>query len=73
MGSFPFSDSVANTVKRALLIWMSILVFGNAVTLWSGVGTLIVTGGVLLYNRARDWDAQRRQRLVDQPPPKIAL
>jgi len=69
----PVTHSVANTVKRALLIWMSILVFGNAVTLWSGVGTLIVTGGVLLYNRARDWDAQRRQRLVDQPPPKIAL
>jgi drug/metabolite transporter (DMT)-like permease len=71
--AFFFAVSVANTVKRALLIWLSILLFGNPVTLWSGVGTLAVTGGVLLYNQARQWDVQRMQRLFDQHPPKIAL
>ena len=71
--AFFFAVSVANTVKRALLIWVSILLFGNPVTLWSGVGTLAVTGGVLFYNQARQWDVQRMQRLFDQHPPKIAL
>ncbi|OQR71186.1 solute carrier family 35 member E2-like [Tropilaelaps mercedesae] len=50
----PVTHSVANTVKRALMIWLSIFVFGNPVTLLSGAGTLIVFFGVLLYNHARD-------------------
>ena len=45
--------SVSNTVKRALMIWASVLVFGNPVTLLSGLGTMVVFGGVLLYNKAR--------------------
>ena len=43
--------SVVNVVKRAFLIWISVLLFGNPVTLLSGLGTTIVTAGVLLYNR----------------------
>ena len=46
--------SVANTVKRALLIWLSILIFHNPVTFLSGFGTLTVIFGVILYNEARD-------------------
>ncbi|CAG0914182.1 unnamed protein product [Notodromas monacha] len=49
----PVTHSVANTVKRALLIWLSILVFHNPVTFLSGLGTVIVFVGVVLYNRAR--------------------
>ena len=48
--------SVANTVKRAVLIWLSVLWFGNAVTFLSGLGTIIVTVGVFLYNQARRHD-----------------
>lgn len=46
--------SVANTVKRALLIWLSVLIFHNPVTFLSGFGTLTVIFGVIIYNEARD-------------------
>lgn len=50
-----FDDcSVANTVKRGLLIWLSVLIFHNPVTFLSGFGTLIVIFGVVLYNEARN-------------------
>ncbi len=50
-----FADfSVANTVKRALLIWLSILIFHNPITFLSGFGTLTVMFGVVLYNEARN-------------------
>ena len=52
--------SVANTVKRALLIWISVLVFHNPVTFFSGLGTLIVILGVILYNEAQDADKRTR-------------
>lgn len=45
-----------NTVKRAFLIWLSIIMFGNPVTLWSGFGTVIVIVGVTLYNKAQEYD-----------------
>ncbi|XP_072174975.1 solute carrier family 35 member E2A-like [Diadema setosum] len=57
----PVTHSVANTVKRALLIWLSILTFGNPVTLFSGIGTLIVVFGVLLYNKAREYEQLTRE------------
>lgn len=43
---------MANTVKRAILIWLSILVFNNPITLLSGFGMALVSVGVLLYNQA---------------------
>ena len=49
----PVSQSVANTLKRALLIWLSILYFGNAVTYLSALGTAVCIGGVFAYNHAR--------------------
>lgn len=45
---------MANTVKRALLIWLSVLIFHNPMTFLSGFGTLTVIFGVILYNEARD-------------------
>lgn len=50
-----------NTVKRAFLIWLSVFLFGNPVTLLSGLGTVIVTVGVLLYTKAKEHD----QRLLE--------
>ncbi|XP_042213908.1 solute carrier family 35 member E2A-like isoform X2 [Homarus americanus] len=58
----PVTYSVANTTKRACLIWLSVLLFGNPVTLWSGVGTAVVIVGVLLYSNAREIDARRREQ-----------
>lgn len=49
----PVSQSVANTLKRALLIMLSIWYFGNAVTAWNILGCGIVIGGVFVYNVAR--------------------
>ena len=49
----PVSQSVANTLKRALLIWLSILHFGNEVTWLSVFGTAACVGGVFAYNHAR--------------------
>lgn len=57
----PVTYSVANTVKRALLIWLSVIVFGNSVTFLSGLGTVIVTFGVLCYIKAKQTD---RAKLV---------
>jgi solute carrier family 35 protein E2 len=52
----PVTHSVANTVKRAFLIWLSVFLFGNPVTFLSGLGTVIVTVGVLLYTKAKEHD-----------------
>lgn len=49
----PVTHSVANTVKRALLIWISVIIFKNTITFYSGLGTMIVFMGVLMYNKAR--------------------
>ncbi|XP_064459477.1 solute carrier family 35 member E2A-like isoform X2 [Ornithodoros turicata] len=57
----PVTHSVANTVKRALMIWLSVLVFGNKVTFLSGLGTLTVIFGVFLYNHARNAAARSTQ------------
>merc|ERR1719187_2402384 len=60
----PVTHSVANSGKRAFLIWTSVLLFGNQVTFLSGLGTAIVILGVLLYNLAMGVDARSAQRLV---------
>ena len=56
--------SVCNTVKRAILIWLSVLVFGNPVTFLSGLGTCIVTAGVFVYNKAREYEQYKRDITV---------
>ncbi len=64
--SISFS-SVANTAKRALLIWLSVILFGNEVTPLSAAGTVVVIAGVILYNKAREFDVvaspQRRRKV----------
>ena len=54
--------SVANTGKRALLIWLSVLLFGNPVTFLSGLGTLVVIIGVLVYNKATEIDNRLKKK-----------
>ncbi|OCT72644.1 solute carrier family 35 member E2A [Xenopus laevis] len=56
----PVTFSVASTVKHALSIWLSIIVFGNKITSLSAVGTVLVIIGVMLYNKAR----QRQRKLI---------
>lgn len=53
----PVTQSVLNTLKRAMLIWLSVLWFGNAVTIWSALGTIICVFGVFGYNYARQVQA----------------
>ena len=60
--------SVCNTVKRALMIWLSVLWFGNEVTFLSGLGTIVVTVGVFLYNQARQYDEARKAPLYSDRP-----
>eukprot|EP00095_Tigriopus_kingsejongensis_P003128 maker-scaffold438_size171652-snap-gene-0.34 protein:Tk03128 transcript:maker-scaffold438_size171652-snap-gene-0.34-mRNA-1 annotation:"solute carrier family 35 member e2" len=59
----PVAHSVANTVKRALLIWLSVILFGNPVTFLSGLGTLIVILGVVAYNKAREIDQSKKWQI----------
>lgn len=47
------SQSVANTLKRALLVWASLLYFGNPVTNSGIAGMGMVVIGVFLYNHSR--------------------
>lgn len=49
----PVSQSVANTLKRALLVWASILYFHNPVTSSGIMGIVMVVSGVFLYNHVR--------------------
>lgn len=56
--------SVASTVKHALSVWLSVIVFGNHVTGLSAVGTILVTVGVLLYNKARQLQQEAMQSLA---------
>ncbi len=58
---------MANTAKRALLIWLSVILFGNAVTPLSALGTAIVILGVLLYNKAREMDGSSNVVRVKKP------
>ena len=46
----PVSMSVANTLKRTLMIFISILYFHNTVGVSNVGGILMVVGGVALYN-----------------------
>uniref|UniRef100_A0A667I578 Solute carrier family 35 member E2B n=1 Tax=Lynx canadensis TaxID=61383 RepID=A0A667I578_LYNCA len=60
----PVTFSVASTVKHALSIWLSIIVFGNRVTSLSAIGTVLVTAGVLLYNKAKQRQREAMQSLA---------
>ncbi|XP_076278372.1 solute carrier family 35 member E2A isoform X3 [Lasioglossum baleicum] len=59
----PVTHSVANTAKRASLIWVSVLLFNNPVTGLSALGTCLVIAGVLLYSRAQKYDGLNKGKL----------
>jgi solute carrier family 35 protein E2 len=69
----PVTHSVANTAKRAFLIWTSVLLFGNEVTFLSGLGTIVVILGVFLYNAAQEVDARSGPRIVQLGSKKLFL
>lgn len=56
--------SVASTVKHALSIWLSIIVFSNQITILSAAGTVLVFIGVFLYNKARHIQRQTLQTMA---------
>lgn len=60
----PVTFSVASTAKHALSIWLSIIIFGNKITSLSAVGTVLVTAGVLLYNKAKQYQREAMQSLA---------
>ncbi|RMB91630.1 hypothetical protein DUI87_31859 [Hirundo rustica rustica] len=66
----PVTFSVASTVKHALSIWLSIIVFGNKITSLSAVGTVLVTVGVLLYNKAKQHQQETLHSLAMAPQPQ---
>jgi len=49
----PVTVSVVNTLKRAMIIWISIQVFGNEVTGVTVLGTVICLLGAFCYNWAK--------------------
>ncbi|XP_034944969.1 solute carrier family 35 member E2A-like [Chelonus insularis] len=59
----PVTHSVANTAKRAFLIWLSVILFDNPVTGLSALGTCTVIAGVLLYNRAQEYDKAKMDKM----------
>ena len=58
----PVTMSVANTLKRGILIVLSIVWFGNTVTLHTCFGMAMIVGGVALYNRAITEEKQRSKK-----------
>nr|XP_020468230.1 solute carrier family 35 member E2B [Monopterus albus]XP_020468231.1 solute carrier family 35 member E2B [Monopterus albus] len=54
----PVTFSVASTVKHALLVWLSIIIFSNQITILSATGTVFVFIGVFLYNKARQFQRE---------------
>ncbi|XP_078498570.1 solute carrier family 35 member E2B [Lissotriton helveticus] len=60
----PVTFSVASTVKHALSIWLSIIVFGNRITSLSAVGTVLVIVGVFCYNKAKQYQRESLRSLA---------
>ncbi|CAL9703603.1 unnamed protein product [Knipowitschia caucasica] len=58
----PVTFSVASTVKHALSVWLSVIVFSNHVTVLSAAGTALVFCGVSLYTLARRLERGARQQ-----------
>ncbi|KAM7410966.1 hypothetical protein PAMA_021095 [Pampus argenteus] len=60
----PVTFSVASTVKHALSVWLSIIVFSNQITLLSAAGTAFVFIGVFFYNKARQIQRKTLQAMA---------
>uniref|UniRef100_A0A8C9X6Y8 Solute carrier family 35 member E2B n=1 Tax=Sander lucioperca TaxID=283035 RepID=A0A8C9X6Y8_SANLU len=69
----PVTFSVASTVKHALLVWLSIIVFSNQITILSAIGTVLVFIGVFLYNKARQFQRATLQAMAHEQDHKPLL
>lgn len=58
----PITHSVLNTVKRVVIILVSILVFQNPVTAQGVLGTVMAIGSVFFYVGVKNHDFGRRER-----------
>lgn len=64
---------MASTVKHALSIWLSIIVFSNHITILSATGTVLVFVGVFLYNKARQMQRRSLQAAAAEQSHKSLL
>ncbi|XP_061910502.1 solute carrier family 35 member E2A-like [Entelurus aequoreus] len=62
----PVTFSVASTVKHAMSVWLSVIVFSNHITLLSATGTVLVFIGVFLYTKSRQAQRERLQAMAAQ-------
>nr|XP_046252840.1 solute carrier family 35 member E2A-like [Scatophagus argus] len=69
----PVTFSVASTVKHALSVWLSIIVFSNQITILSATGTALVFVGVFLYNKARQIQRETLQAMAAEQNHKPLL
>ncbi|XP_069550151.1 solute carrier family 35 member E2A-like [Brachyistius frenatus] len=69
----PVTFSVASTVKHALSVWLSIIVFSNQITILSAAGTGLVFVGVFLYNKARQIQREALQAVAAEQNHKALL
>lgn len=56
----PITHSVLNTLKRVVIIVVSIIVFRNPVTTKSAIGTVTAIGGVLLYSLTKAYFGKKK-------------
>merc|ERR1711972_49766 len=56
----PITHSVLNTLKRVVIIIVSIIVFRTPVTFQSALGTATAIGGVLLYSLTKAHYAKKK-------------
>ena len=55
----PLSHSIANTVKRVVIIVASLLVFRNPITTQGIVSAAVSVGGTFLYSLAQQYEAKK--------------
>lgn len=56
----PITHSVLNTLKRVVIILVSIVVFRNPVTAQGAAGTAVAIGGVLLYSLTKSYFSKKK-------------
>merc|ERR1711879_732458 len=56
----PITHSVLNTLKRVVIIIVSIVVFRNPVTVQGAIGTATAIGGVLLYSLTKSYFSKKK-------------
>lgn len=66
-------SSVASTVKHALSVWLSVIVFSNQITILSAAGTVLVFIGVFFYNKARQIQRKTLQDMATEQSHKPLL